>query len=81
MLNTKEDIEELYQRTLCIAASRVLMPLPVSISFVKEQAFWQAGFRHVFRSGKKGSYLLVEHHRLALFVHAFQEMTNFYDGL
>ena len=79
MLDAEDDVEELDQGTLAVAAASELTPLATTVAFVVKDAPGQACCGHIFAAGKVGADVVIENPGVALLVHAVEKRSELVD--
>lgn len=80
MVDPKDNIKQLYQRALCVTATAVLPPLPMTIPFIIKDSVGEACSGHPFRTREEGPQNMVEHLRVAMVVHPVEKSAKFLDS-
>lgn len=77
VVDPKNNIKQLYQRALCIAAAAILPPLPMTISFIIKDSVGEACSGHPFRAREEWPQNMVEHLWVAMLVHPVEKSAKF----
>lgn len=72
VIHSEEDIKSLDQGALCITAPAVLVPFPLALADIIEDAIRQPGRSHVLAPGQKRTQLVEENRRGTLLMHSLQ---------
>ena len=73
MLDAENDVEELDEGALCVAAAAVLTIGFVTAAVFVDDAVWKTSFGHVFATSQERSDAVVEDVRVAILVHPYKQ--------
>lgn len=77
VLNAENDVKELDERALGVAATTQLSVFLSICAVIKQDAVWEAGLCHVFATSEKRADAVVEDVRIAILIHLLQDRTEF----
>jgi hypothetical protein len=81
VLNAEDKVEELNDRTLCVATTAILHVRQPTGAVVENYAVGETSISHILTASEEWSYAVVENVWITTFIHSLQETSELIEPL